>query len=52
MVCSVEYNQKVNQDFEVYGVKYQLDMKQLDDLSLHAMTKKSKHHDPLSLNYS
>ena len=32
MVCSIKSNQKVNQDFEVDGVKYQFDSKHEDDL--------------------
>ena len=46
MVCIIENNQKVNQDFEVDAVKYQFDAKHIDDLSLHDMSANSKHHDP------
>ena len=31
-VCSVDSNQKVNQEFEIDGIKYQLDPKHKDDL--------------------
>ena len=34
-VCDIENGQKVNQHFEVYGVKYQFDVNPVDDLSLH-----------------
>ena len=50
MVCSIENNQKVNQDFGVDGVKYQLDLKNVDDLSSCDTSVNSKHHDPLSVN--
>ena len=49
-VCSVENNEKVNQDFEANGVKYQLDVKHVDDLSLHDTAGKSRHHDPFNAN--
>ena len=49
-VCSIEIKEKVNQDFEVGGVKYQLDAKQVDDLLLHDTSVNSKNHDPLSVN--
>ena len=32
-VCNIENSQKVNQNFEVEGVKYQLDEKHVDGLS-------------------
>ena len=32
--CSVDSNQKVNQEFEIDGIKYQLDTEHEDDLSL------------------
>ena len=47
MVCSIDNNQKVNQDFEVDGIKYQLVVKHVDDLSLHNTAVKSKQHDLL-----
>ena len=44
MVCSIENNQKVNkQDFEFDSVKYQLDVKHVDDLSSHDTSVNSKH---------
>ena len=45
-VCSIENNQKVTQAIEVDGVKYQLDMKYVDNFSLHDMAVNFKHHDP------
>ena len=45
MVCCIENNQKVNQDFEVDGVKYQFDAKHVDDLLLHDTSVNSKYHD-------
>ena len=50
MVCSLENNQKIKQDFEVDSVKYQFDLKHVDNLSLHYTSVNSKHHDPLSGN--
>ena len=35
MLCSIENNQMVNQDFEFDCVKYQSHVKQEDDLLLH-----------------
>ena len=32
-ICSIDYSQKVNQDFKVNGIKYQLDTEHEDDLS-------------------
>ena len=45
MVCSIENNQKVNQDFEVDGVKYQFYVKHVDNPSLHDMSVHFTHHD-------
>ena len=39
---NIENSQKVNQNFKGDGVKYQLDKKHVEDLSLH-----SENHDPL-----
>ena len=50
MVCNIDNNQKVNQDFKIVGIKYQLDVKHVKELSLHDTTMKSKQHDPLSAN--
>ena len=46
IACNTKNNQKVNQDFEVDGVKYQLDGKHVDDLSFHDTSTNSKNHDP------
>ena len=46
MVCNIDNNQKVNQDFKVGAIKYQLDAKHVDDLLLHDTTVNSKHQDP------
>ena len=45
---SIENNQKVNQDFEVDGIKYQFDVQHIDDFPLHDTSMNTKHHDPLS----
>ena len=44
MIYSIENNQKVNQDFEVDGVKQQFDVKHVDDISLYDTSVNSKHH--------
>ena len=44
MVCSVESNQKVNQDLEFDGIKYQLDTEHEDDLSPPNTTVNPKIH--------
>ena len=46
MVCSVDSNQKVNQDFEIDGIKYQLDTEHEDDLSFPNTAVKPKPEDP------
>ena len=45
-MCNIENSQKVNQNFKVDGVKYQFDVKHVDNLSLHDTSVNSKHHDP------
>ena len=40
----------VYQNFEVNGVKYQLDEAHVDDSSLHDTSVYSKDHEPLSVN--
>ena len=49
-VCDIENSQKINQNFEVGGVKYQLDAKHVDNLSLHDTSVNSKHHDTSQCN--
>ena len=39
-------NQKVNQDFEVDSIRYQLDSKHVDGLSLHNTAVQSKYCNP------
>ena len=46
-MCNIENSQKVNQNFEVQGIKYQCDAKHVDDLSLHDTSVHSKKHNPL-----
>ena len=33
MVCSIDNNQKVNQDFKIYSIKYQFDTEHENDFS-------------------
>ena len=46
MVCSVDSNQKFNQDFEIDGIKYQLDTVHKDDLLFPNTAVKPKPEDP------
>ena len=46
-MCNIEKSQKVKQNFEVDSVKYQLNEKHVDDLSLHDTSVHSKNHDTL-----
>ena len=45
-VCSVDSNQKVNQEFEIDGIKYYLDLEHEDDLSLPDTTIKPQIQGP------
>ena len=45
-VCSVDSNQKVNQEFEIDGIKYHLDTEYEDDLLLPDTAVKPKLQDP------
>ena len=49
-VSNIENSQKVNQTFEVDGVKYQFEEKHVDDLSLYNILGNSKHYTPLIVN--
>ena len=40
MVCSIDNNQKVNQDFDIDSIKYQPDTEHEDDLLSSDMTVK------------
>ena len=45
-VYIIENSQKVNQEFEFDGVKYQFDARHVYDLLLHDMSVNPRHHDP------
>ena len=45
-MSDIENSQKANQNFEVDSVKYQLEEKHVDDLSLLDTSVNPKHHDP------
>ena len=47
MVCSVDSNHKVNQDFEIASIKYQLDTEHEDDLLSFNTAVKPKLQDTL-----
>ena len=49
-MCNIDDSEKINQNFEVDGVKYQLDGKHLYDLSLHDTSLYSKNMTPLTVN--
>ena len=44
-MCNIENSQKVNQNFEVDNVRYQLEQEHVDDLFLHDTSVNFKHHE-------